>query len=95
MTEAELYKELGVLTKSKEKWKESIPYVSSLITHDSVKIQARALWLLGEIGLIYPQFIRPEFVRLYLEQLRQISETDENRVVRIHCVGAIKATGVK
>ena len=35
---------------------------------------------------------RPEFVRPYLEQLRQISETDENRVVRIHCLGAIKAT---
>ncbi|MBR2121738.1 MAG: HEAT repeat domain-containing protein, partial [Lachnospiraceae bacterium] len=38
---------------------------------------------------------RPGFVRPYLEQLRQISETDENRVVRIHCLGAIKATGVK
>lgn len=54
MTEAELYKELGALTKDKDRWKESIPYVSSLITHDSIKIQAKALWLLGEIGLIYP-----------------------------------------
>ena len=27
MTEAELYSELGALTKNKEKWKESIPYV--------------------------------------------------------------------
>jgi len=201
MTEAELYKELGTLTKSKEKWKESIPYVSSLLTHDSVKIQAKALWQLGEIGLAYPMsmqeavpaitsfldspkpllreravnalgrigrgsypviepywtdlfrfaadeeskvrlaFIwaseniatntpdiyedhmsvfekllhdtddkvrmeapeifrvvgkrRPEFVRPYVEQLRQISETDENRVVRIHCLGAIKAAGAK
>ena len=201
MTEADLYKELGALTKDKDRWKESIPYVSSLLTHDSVKIQAKALWLLGEMGLIYPQpvqdtvptiasfldrpepvlreravnalgrigrgsysvivpywaslfrfaadeepkvrlaFIwaseniatntpniyeehmpvferllhdaddkvrmeapeifrvlgkrRPEFVRPYVEQLRQISETDENRVVRIHCLGAIKATGSK
>ena len=38
---------------------------------------------------------RPEFIRPYLEQLRGISETDENRVVRIHCLGAIKATGSK
>ena len=196
MTEAELYKELGTLTKSKDKWKESIPYVSSLLTHDSVKIQAKALWLLGEMGLVYPQSVqdavpaiaslldspesllreravnalgrigrgdysiiepywaglfrfasdeepkvrlafiwaseniatntpdiykdhmpvfekllhdadekvrmeapeifrvlgkrRPEFVRPYLEHLRQISETDENRVVRIHCLGAVK-----
>ena len=201
MTEAELYKELGILIKDKDRWKESIPYVSSLLTHDSVKIQAKALWLLGEMGLVYPQSVqnavpsiasfldspepllreravnalgrvgrgdysliksywtdlfrfasdeepkarlsfiwaseniatktpdiyedhmpvfekllhdaddkvrmeapeffrvlgkrRPEFVRSYMNLLRQISETDENRVVRIHCLGAIKATGVK
>ena len=35
---------------------------------------------------------RPEFVKPYLELLRQISETDDNRVVRTHCLGAIKAT---
>ena len=201
MTEAELYKELGLLTKDKDRWKEAIPYVASLLSHDSVKIQAKALWLLGEMGLIYPQSVqdavptiasfldssepllrerainalgrigrgsyqviepywtgllrfasdeepkvrlafiwaseniavntpdifedlmpvfekllhdaddkvrmeapeifrvlgkrRPEFVRPYLEQLRQISETDSNRVVRIHCLGAIKAAGLK
>ncbi len=38
---------------------------------------------------------RPEFVRHYLEQLRIISETDRNPVVRVHCLGAIKATGSK
>ena len=196
MNEAGLYKELGALTKDKDRWQESIPYVSSLLTHDSVKIQAKALWLLGEMGLSYPQLVqdvvptiasfldspepllreralnalgrigrgdysliepywadlfhfasdeepkvrlafiwaseniatntpdiygdhmsvfekllhdtdekvrmeapeifrvlgkrRPEFVRTYLEHLRQISETDENRVVRIHCLAAIK-----
>ena len=201
MTEAELYKELGLLNRDKDRWKEAIPYVSSLLSHDSVKIQAKALWLLGEMGLVYPQpaqdavptiasfldspepllrerainalgrigrgryqviepywtglfrfasdeepkvrlaFIwaseniavntpdifedlmpvfekllhdaddkvrmeapeifrvlgkrRPEFVRPYLEQLRQISETDSNRVVRIPCLGAIKAAGLK
>ena len=36
---------------------------------------------------------RPEFVRPYLEGLKKISETDSNRVVRIHCAGAIKAAG--
>ena len=175
MTEAELYKALGALTKEKEKWKESIPYVSSLLNHDSVKIQAKALWLLGEMGLVHPQSVqdavptiasfldspepllreravnalgrigrssypvvepywtdlfrfasdeapkvrlafiwaseniatntpdifrvlgkcRPDFVRPFLEKLRQISETDGNRVVKIHCLGAIKATEVK
>ena len=198
MSESELYKELGILTKDKDKWEENIPYVSTLLTHESVKIRAKALWMLGEMGLEYPlevqdtvpaiasfcgrkesllrerainalgrigrgnyrvieqywtdlfryasdneakvrlSFIwaseniatntpdiyenhmpvfekllhdtddkvrmeapeifrvlgkrRPEFVRPYVEQLRQISETDENRVVRIHCLGAIKTT---
>ena len=201
MTETELYKELGILTKDKDRWKEAIPYVSSLLSHDSVRIQAKALWLLGEMGLVYPQpvqdavptiasfldsqepllrerainalgrigrgryqviepywmglfrfasdeepkvrlaFIwaseniaantpgiygdympvfekllhdaddkvrmeapeifrvlgkrRPEFVSPYLERLQSIAETDPNRVVRIHCLGAIKAAGLK
>ena len=197
MNESELYKELGILTKARDRWKESIPYVSSLLDHESEKIQAKALWLLGEMGLVYPlslqdavpviasfcdspvpllreravnalgrigrgsfqvigpywgnlfrfaedeeakvrlSFIwaseniatnspdlyersmpvfenllhdsddkvrmeapeifrvlgkrRPEFVRPYAEQLQRISETDHNRVVRIHCQGALKA----
>ena len=198
LNEAELYKELGVLTKDKGKWEERIPYVSSLLSHDSVKIQAKALWLLGEMGLAHPLAVRgtvpaiallcdspvpllrerainalgrigrgnyqliepywpslfrfaadeeakvrlsfiwaseniatntpdvyqdhmpvfekllydtddkvrmeapeifrvlgkrrPAFVRPYLEPLQRISETDSNHVVRIHCLGAIKAT---
>ena len=198
MTESELYKELGIMTKDKDKWKESIPYVFSLLTYDSVKIQAKALWMLGEMGLIYPQSVlasvptiasfldspeplvreraisalgrigrgsypviepywaslfrfasdeepkvrlsfilaseniatntpdiyedympvfekllydaddkvrmeapeifrvlgkrRPEFVLPFVDELQRISETDSNRVVRIHCLGAIKAT---
>ena len=54
MNETELYKELGKLTKDKCRWEENIPYVSSLLEHESVKIQAKALWLLGEMGLLYP-----------------------------------------
>ena len=54
MNETELYKKLGKLIKDKDKWKESIPCVSSLLAHESVKIQAKALWLLGEMGLAYP-----------------------------------------
>ena len=198
MTEAELYRELGILTKHRDEWEAGIPYVLSLLTADSVKIQAKALWLLGEMGLAFPDSIkehilaiaafcdstepllreravnalgrigrssyravepywerlfqfasdkepnvrlsfiwaseniatntpdpyekympifaellydcsdrvrmeapeifrvlgkcRPQFVKPYLEQLRMVSETDRNRVVRIHCMGAIKAT---
>lgn len=201
MNETELYKELGILTKDKNKWAENIQYVSSLLNHESAKIQAKALWLLGEMGLEYPDFIqdavpmvasfcdsenallreravnalgrigrgnysliepywsdlfrfasddepkvrlsfiwasenvatntpdiyenhmsvfesllhdiddkvrmespeifrvlgkrRPEFVIPYIEQLQKMAETDSNRVVRIHSLGAIKATTSK
>ncbi len=201
MNESELYRALGALTKDRSQWEAQIPYVSSLLAHESVKIQAKALWLLGEMGLAYPPAVkdavpqiaafrgspiallreravnalgrigrgdysliepywtgmlrfasdeeskvrlafiwaseniatntpdiyedhmpifenllhdaddkvrmeapeifrvlgkrRPEFVRPYLEHLRQISEIDENRVVRIHCLGAIKTATAK
>ena len=201
LNDSELYRELGRLTRNREKWKENIPYVSSLLVHESLKIRAMVHWLLGEIGLIYPlpvrsvvpaiasfldspepllrersanalgrigrgdyhviapfraqlfrlagdedpgvrlSFIwaseniatntpdicrdhmpvfarllhdaddrvrmeapeifrvlgkrRPEFVRPYAEQLLRISETDANRVVRIHRLGAIRATETK
>lgn len=197
LNESKLYQELGKLTKDREQWAERIPYVSSLLVYDSIKIQAKALWLLGEMGLVYPQAVaetvpviasfcesadpllraraatalgrigrgsfsviapywsglfrlasdkeakvrlsfiwaseniatntpdiyenympifegllydvddkvrmeapemfrvlgkrRPDLVRPYLETLRRISETDENRVVKLHCLGAISA----
>ena len=58
MTESELYKELGDLTRDKERWEENIPYVASLLAHDSTKIKAKALWLLGEMGLAFPDAIK-------------------------------------
>ena len=60
MNETELYKELGILTKDKERWEESIHYVASLLSHESVKIQAKALWLIGEMGLAYPQSVKAD-----------------------------------
>ena len=54
MNDSELYQQLAGLTKNKDQWEESIPYVSSLLAHDSVRIKAKALWLLGEMGLANP-----------------------------------------
>ena len=58
MSESETYKELSELTKCKERWEESIPYVASLLISDSVKIQAKSLWMLGEMGLAFPEAIK-------------------------------------
>lgn len=35
---------------------------------------------------------KPEFVKPYLDELHHIAEADTNRVVRIHSLGAIRAT---
>lgn len=57
MTETELYKSLGELTKNKAEWESSISDVAALLDYDSTKIQAKTLWLLGEMGLQHPEKI--------------------------------------
>ena len=58
MNEKNLYKKLGELTKNKAEWESSISDVAALLEYDSTKIQAKALWLLGEMGLQHPEKIR-------------------------------------
>ena len=53
MTESELYRELGLLTRNKAQWEQNIPYVASFLASESTKIKAKALWLLGEMGLAF------------------------------------------
>lgn len=57
----EIYRELVILTDERDRWEESIPFVSSLLSDGSVKIQAKALWLLGEMGLLFPSLCRKQF----------------------------------
>lgn len=57
MEEKELYAELGRLTKNKAQWQENISFTASLLTGQSSKITGKALWLLGEMGLLYPKEI--------------------------------------
>ena len=67
-------------------YQDSMPVFEKLLhdADDRVRMEAPEIFrVLGKR--------RPELVRPFLEALRQLSETDENRVVRIHCLGAIKA----
>ena len=79
MTEPELYKELGILTKDKDRWNEAIPYVSSLLSHDSVKIQAKALWLLGEIKVWKLRMSRGYEIFVSLRILKRIGWCEVHR----------------
>lgn len=64
MNDKETYRSLGALTKKKEEWKESIPQVASLLDNQSSKITGKALWLLGEMGMNYPEEIQPYASRI-------------------------------
>lgn len=81
-----LYRELGQLTKDKTIWKQNIPYVASLLKNQSPKITAKAMWLLGEMGLIYPQEIAP-----YTKEIASfiVSENDLLRERTANALGRI------
>lgn len=59
MTDNELYGVLTSLTKRKEAWRDELPRVGALLDGQSPKVTAKALWLLGEMGLKYPDEIEP------------------------------------
>ena len=72
--------------KKKDQWEENIPYISSLLSHDSVKIQAKALWLLAEMGLAYPQSVRdsvPAIVSFLNSSVPLLRERALNAIGRI------------
>lgn len=86
MSETELYKELGTLTEDKSRWRESIPYVALLLSHESAKIQAKALWLLGEMGLEYPSEVKdavPKIVTFFESDKPLLRERAVNALGRI------------
>ena len=57
-------------------------------TDDKVRIESPEIFrVLGKR--------KPEFVIPYIEKLQEMAETDSNRVVRIHSLGAIKAATAK
>lgn len=59
MNEKELYAQLSALTKNKAQWKGNIAFVASLLKGQSVKITGKSLWMLGEMGLLYPAEVQP------------------------------------
>lgn len=72
MSEKELYAHLGELTKAKEQWKENITFVASLLKGQSIKIIGKSLWLLGEMGMSYPEEISP-----FVEQIAAFLKSND------------------
>ena len=78
----------NIATNTPDVYEDYMPVFAGLLHDENEKVRMEAPEMFRVLGKR-----RPEFVMPYLDLLRQISETDENRVVRIHCLNAIKATG--
>lgn len=86
-TEPEIYRAMSQLTKDKSLWKENLPYVASLLKNHSPKITAKAMWLLGEMGLRYPHEIAS-----YVEEIAGFIKS-ENDLLRERAANALGRIG--
>lgn len=86
-TNDEVYKRLTQLTKDKNQWKSAIPYVGNLLEDPSDKIREKAIWLIGEMGMKYPEKVAPliNVLAMYLN--------NENNKIRERAVGALGRIG--
>ncbi len=87
MDEKRLYSELGLLTNNKSQWEKNIDYVGSLLIGNSPKITAKALWMLGEMGLQYPEKIEP-----YVDKIAPFLESEDD-LLRERSVNALGRIG--
>ena len=75
-SDKEILKELRNITKNKEDWKVNIDYVAAKLNENSsVDVKAKALWLLGEMGLKYPKEIEE-----YVEDIANYLEDDNPKL---------------
>ena len=83
----EILNELRELTKDKENWKANIDDVALKLNYDySADVKAKALWLLGEMGLKYPEEIECHVkdIASYLEDNDpKLRERSANAIGRI------------
>ena len=87
LDEKAILSDLKDITRNKESWKENIDDVASKLNEDSSDVKAKALWLLGEMGLKYPGEIKGHVndIASYLE--------DENPKLRERSTNAIGRIG--
>ncbi len=77
----------NIATNTPDIYKDHMPVFESLLHDTDDKVRMESPEIFRVIGKR-----RPESVIPYIEQLQKVAETDSNRVVRIHSLGAIKAT---
>ena len=87
-TDKEILSELRAVTKNKAHWNTAIDDVAAKLGgRYSAIVKAKALWLLGEMGLYYPLQVRP-----YIEQIAGYLK-DDNPKLRERSVNALGRIG--
>ena len=76
----------NIATNTPDPYKDHMSVFAELLHDSDDRVRMEAPEIFRVLGRRMPEFVTP-----YLEQLRLMSETDGNRVVRIHCSGAIRA----
>lgn len=88
LDEKAILNDLRDITRNRECWKENIDDVSNYLNENySLAVKAKALWLLGEMGLKHPQEIER-----YVEDIASYME-DENPKLRERSTNAIGRIG--
>ena len=77
----------NIASNSPEIFCENLDMFYGMISDSSDKVRIEAPEMFRVIGKRKPEHVVP-----YIERLEWICENDENRIVRIHCRGAIRAT---
>ena len=90
----ETYNKLAAIYKDKTNWKNQIDFTGSCLNAGDSKVIGKAIWILGEMGFTFGNLVQP-YVKEYIPKLYELAEKDSERVVRIHALGAIKASGLK
>ena len=76
----------NIATNTPDLYQEHMPVFAGLLHDIDEKVRMEAPEIFRVLGKRRPDFVAP-----YLDELHHIAETDTNRVVRIHCQGAIRA----
>jgi hypothetical protein len=76
----------NIATNTPDPYHEHMSVFAGLLHDSEDKVRMEAPEIFRVLGKRRPNFVAP-----YLDEMSHIAETDTNRVVRIHCQGAIRA----
>ncbi len=83
----ETYKQLSEIYKIKSAWLEQLDFVVLCLKNENEKVQAKAIWILGETGLIHGSVVEP-----YIPIINNFMKS-ENALLRERAINAIGRIG--